>query len=63
MKLYRKIHHSSPLSKSQDYDSFEPFEISEEKIEEVLYKFSSSQKDIGESLYLDIAKAIINLLK
>ena len=41
----------------------EPFEIDENEIEEILYKFSSSQKDIGESLYLDIAKAIINLLK
>jgi len=63
MKLYkfRDLSLKDQMRIEVDFGG-EPVEIDEEKIEEVLYKFSSSQKDIGESLYLDIAKAIKQLL-
>lgn len=70
MTLYKKVHHSSPISRSYDYDTYEPIEITEEDvITEIMNNGMAGVFDEdGVVLCYDVnanmaAKAIMKLLK
>ena len=56
MKLYKKVHHPSPIAGSYDYDTYEPVEITEDNWEELCFdNFGKGPRGI--------AKAITKLLQ